>query len=105
MPQVQYDPNVIRDFASRLYARAELLVFLRATSFGLVGAVIGSAIAYDEWRRAELWLVWSVLGGLLGFAPLSAAGWYFGSRSAMSLKLRAQLALCQVRIEENTRPT
>lgn len=92
---IQYDPVVIQSYAKHLYARANMVtvvyaligaLFLAAT-FGTVGAVADSI-------EAGL-----VLGALAG----GSVGYFIGNMKANALRLEAQLAMCQVQIEMNTR--
>jgi hypothetical protein len=97
MPQ-HYDPSVIQKFADDLYAQAATTMAV----YALVGCVAGGAIGYELLAVASAEsastgaIIGLVIGGLLGFAT--------GTRIGFGLKLQAQVALCQVRIEENTRP-
>jgi hypothetical protein len=57
----------------------------------LLGGVAGFAIAKN------------IFGVLIGASFLCIIGYYFGKEKAFQLKLQAQVSLCQVAIEENTR--
>jgi hypothetical protein len=89
---VPYDPRLIQEFAQRLYSRAANIVVV----YTLAGAAIG-------------WYVGKASGGPGGTYPTTAAiigavlGFGLGMEKAFWLKLQAQLALCQVQIEKNTR--
>lgn len=85
-----YDSNVIQNIADSLYSRAATIVFLHVAFFLLVGAVAGG---YAGGGVAAL--VGGIVGALLGY--------YLGAQRAFMLKLQAQVALCQVQIEKNTR--
>lgn len=93
---VAYDENVILDFADDLYRRAASLVVGHTVLGVVLGGLIGAAgsVATTNLSGVGVALV-AVLGGVLGFAA--------GRSRAFSLKLAAQTALCQVRIERNTR--
>ena len=89
---IEYDPNVIRGFADALYKRAASIVVTNAAIFGVVGAVGG----------------YSLKGGgtaVLALVIGAGLGYYLGLQKTFLLKLQAQTALCQVKIEENTRRT
>ncbi len=86
---VEYDPAVIREFAEGLYKRAETIVIVNAVTFGLLGAAIGGIA-----QGAGL--------AVLGLAAGAGLGYFFGLQKTFLLKLQAQSALCQVKIEENT---
>jgi hypothetical protein len=119
----QYDAGILQTFADELYAKARWIT----VKCCVVGAVIGLALAYIpttiyESRNSQaiidrykgtgngldvpvpnlppsnapvLVLVVGVLGGLVGAA--------IGQRKAFQLKLQAQLTLCQMQTEFNTR--
>lgn len=58
--------------------------------------MIGDAAGYMVNREADLFAaLGAVVAGLIGYA--------IGTEKAFQLKLQAQTALCQVKIEENTR--
>lgn len=87
---VTYDEKVIQDFADSLYSRAEAIV----AGYAIVGLLIGLVGG-------------SILGGgsmlILGAAIAGGIGYAIGVQKAFLLKLQAQLALCQVQIERNSR--
>ena len=97
---VQYDPSIIQKQANLLYRSANaailFLTLLCAFAGGTMGGVLGdhgkSPSDRIEWGFVIIGLL---IGGLIGYI--------IGSRVAFSMKLRAQLALCQVYIEYNTR--
>jgi len=92
---VEYDPKIINLYASRLYIRALNIIVGHAFAGALFGAAGGYALGLVTVAPALLaWLV-GVIGLLIG------AG--VGSSRALVVKLEAQTALCQVRIEENLR--
>ncbi len=87
-----YDGAIIREYSSKLYARAAWNLFLFPFFLGGLGG-----IACGVW-----------LGRDWGFGGLFAGvfvGYYIASQRAFQLRLLAQSAMCQVQIEENTRPT
>jgi len=100
---IAYDPSVIQGHAERLYRRASVLQLERACIWGLIGA----ALAYAATVGAQ-----NNLGVFLGLSPLVAAlstmavfgllGYSSAREESLKLRLEAQLALCQVRIERNT---
>lgn len=96
---VIYDETIIHTGVERLYARANT----RIVAYTLLGLGIGLSIGY-------------MIAGLLGEVaegrmPLEAlctllfggTGFSLGRKRAFVLRLRAQTALCQLKIEENTR--
>ena len=118
----RYDPKVIYKFATRLYSRAQLLVLV----YTIVGVLIGGSFgaAYNAViALASSFSNRSVLGSLgtsilgqsaapVGLAPTNwmligslvagLIGFWIGCNKALALKLQAQAALCQAKIEENT---
>ncbi|MEJ6011504.1 hypothetical protein [Novosphingobium aquae] len=93
--RVAYDPVVIQSYADALYRAADRIAFNSAIIGGLIGAAVGFA-AGSAGRVGPI-------GGLIG----AAIGGYIGYSRALArtfqLRLEAQLALCQVEIEMNTR--
>lgn len=89
---VKYDPTVIYAFAQRLYSRAQLVIMLAT----VLGAIIGAFIGYVLSGKENTGLV-------AGAVILGVIGLLVGAEWAFWLKLRAQMALCQVKIEQNTR--
>jgi hypothetical protein len=88
---VSYDPNVIQEFADKLYSRADAIVLGWMALSALVGFFVGAMLGGGPLR-----LLLIFLGGAIGYAV--------GMQRAFLLKLQAQQALCQVQIEQNTRP-
>jgi hypothetical protein len=89
---VQYDPTIIYKFADRLYNSAQQAIVI----FTGLGILIGGAVGYMLARG---------VAALLGAIVLGAIGYVLGNQRAFQLKLQAQLALCQAKIEENSRTT
>lgn len=81
-----YDPKVIQTYANRLYTNANAIIVLVGLVFGLFGFAVGTA--------GDFQLVAGAVGLLVGVLV--------GMSLAFNLKLKAQLALCQMRIEANT---
>jgi hypothetical protein len=118
----QYDPKVIYRYATSLYSRAQMLVLVYTLVGVLVGGGLGKAYgAYKDFTSAPpSWpnFLGSALGvptpptarssssssTLLGILAFGLLGFWIGSNKAFVLKLQAQTALCQVKIEENTKP-
>jgi hypothetical protein len=121
----QYDARILQSFADDLYAKARWIT----AKCCFVGAIIGMAVTFIpvtlyESRNSQaiidrykgtgngfdvpvpdappsnapiLVLVVGVLGGLVGYTV--------GQRKAFQYKLQAQLTLCQMQTEFNTRQT
>lgn len=100
MKNIDYDAAVIQSFADKLYSQARL-VLISSTLMGvLIGAFLGGvlivAIAKTSGENQTVAvLVIAAIGGVLGFMK--------GMERSLKLKLDAQIALCQVQIEKNTR--
>ena len=96
----EYDLKVIRQYADSLYAKANSII----RNYTLSYAVIGGAVAFAASSFAlELSDTGNLLVGLVGALVFASAGRAAGQSKAFSLKLQAQQALCQAKIEENTR--
>jgi len=91
-----YDARVIVTFAEQLYKQAGSIVL----TYAIIGLLAGFGLGY-------------VLSGALGIHPLvepalgalvvAAVAYTIGRQRAFALKLQAQMALCQVQTEANTR--
>jgi len=89
---INYDPQVIYQFADALYRQANQIII----SYALLGGLVGLGAGYYVNKSLGLYAVLgAVIAGLIGYA--------LGVQRAFVLKLQAQTALCQVKIEENTR--
>jgi len=93
---VAYDPQVIKGFAQAMYARATMVT----VSYALSGAVGGGAVLGIAGGLGGSATAGFILGALVG----GVFGYFVGNMQANALRLGAQLALCQVEIERNTRP-
>lgn len=96
---IQYDPAVICEFAKALYDEADALSLRAGVRGLLLGGVMAAAVGLIGLRDQTAAMVGGVLGGAVGYA-IGAAG---AAAQAFSLRLQAQMALCQVEIERNTR--
>jgi len=94
---VQYDASIIQQMADGLYSQAKSILARYAFLGVVVGGVAGfaGAAAIDFDVPAILGVGGVVIGGLMGYA--------IAKPRAFLLRLQAQQALCQVKIEENTR--
>lgn len=87
-----YDPSIIYTFAGRLYRSAQQTIAI----YTIVGVLIGLVGGYIIERGFGII-------ALLGLIIVGGIGFVIGSQRAFQLKLQAQMALCQAKIEENTR--
>ncbi len=96
---VTYDAALIHTHVEGLYRRANNAI----VTYALLGVGFGLSVGY-------------ILGGLLGEVArgrmpyeglcillFGGIAWSVGRDRAFALRVKAQLALCQTRIEENTR--
>ena len=94
---IQYDAEVIQQFAARLYKRAASIVF--AYSFlGFLLGIVGGGAAATSVAGSGGGMIFLVIGAALGLL----IGFMLGQEKAFALKLEAQVALCQCQIERNT---
>ena len=96
----QYDPQVLQKYADKMYASATLILVVAALAGAGFGALMGNSLASGlaptpGQSTAGPTLVGLVIGLLLGVLVGIAAGFWY--------KLRAQLVLCQLQTEINTR--
>ena len=96
---VEYDPKVIYRFADHLYRRANLIIAAYSVIATIAGGVGFALLVASEFERPDQRGVWVLVGMLIG----AAIGIKLGRDRASALKLQAQMALCNVKIEENTR--
>jgi hypothetical protein len=87
---VSYDDKIIRRFAQGLYDQANMAIILFTLIGVLAGGGLGSLIARET-------------GMFVGAALVGVIGFMLGQGRAFQLKLQAQMALCHVQIEQNTR--
>ena len=116
----KYDPKIIYKFASGLYSRARTLVIIHTLVGVLIGASLGKTYsAYSQVTASPSSVALSAFGlgqavqpsppttnwTLIGILVVGLLGFWIGWNKAFVLRLQAQTALCQVKIEENTRTT
>ena len=95
---VQYDPAIIQELAEGLYARAASIERICMLIGGVVGTFSGGSAGLVT-GAAGLAVVMTIAGLLVGvFLGLAV-----GRSRAFQLRVQAQTALCQKKIEENTR--
>jgi hypothetical protein len=87
---IQYDPAVVGQLAKRLYRRAVFVLFF----YPALGVLLLGLNGYTSGIKHGV-----VIGAVLG----AFFGYLFATLRSMTLKMRAQNALCLARIEENTR--
>ncbi|HEV7428219.1 MAG TPA: hypothetical protein VGQ46_17820 [Thermoanaerobaculia bacterium] len=92
-----YDSSVIVTFADRLYQQAAGIEGAYAMAGAVVGGAVGGAIG------AALPGGSALVVAVFGAAIIGVIAWQIGRQKAAALRLQAQVALCQVQIEANTR--
>ena len=90
-----YDPALLRTLANKLDAQARTAVLVGVIAGAVTGGLFGFAASLIFMLSHSLLLPGAVLGAILGI--------FAGRRKAQALKLQAQMALCQIQLEENTR--
>ena len=88
-----YDPTEFQKLADRLQKQAVLTVYFHTVAGAAIGALLGCMVSMDE--EFAYWWAGVVPGALLGIR--------LGLNRSLQFKLQAQTALCQMKIEENTR--
>jgi len=92
-----YDPIFVKEFADNLYKQAKTIVpahffigmFSGMFLFGFISVALVNSL------DLLIIIIGVLIGGVMGYGS--------GRYKAAELKLQAQLALCQVKIEENLR--
>lgn len=94
---VYYDPAIIQEFAERLYSLASRIVISYVIGGALLGFIAGFGVAESAYpaMRVPFCIVGAVVLGIVGSL--------LAQPRAFQLRLEAQLALCQMKIEHNTR--
>ena len=92
----EYDPKVIHEYAQRLYAQSKSVIpayFFTGLFAGLViFSGLSSILTYDF--DFLIIAIGVMVGGVVGYGA--------GQSRSCELKLQAQIALCQTKIEQNT---
>ena len=94
-----YDPKTIEQFANGLYRRAAGIIALGLILGALVGDGLGFGLGSDPASPDTKWI-----GAISGAVIVGALGFFAARNTAAQLQIQAQLALCQMKIEENKRP-
>jgi hypothetical protein len=95
----QYDPAILQKFADKMYSSAVVIIVVGIVFGALLGGGMGAGVANAGSKAGSSMtpaivgmVVGAGFGGLLGYL---AGFWY---------RFRAQVVLCQLQIEMNTRP-
>ena len=97
-----YDPKFIVAFADDLYSKANRIIATYVIRGVLLGAVFPVIVSGIAMRGQMTWSVMTAIA-LVGGVPGVLIGWSMGVQKAFMMKLQAQLALCQLQTEINTR--
>jgi hypothetical protein len=98
---MKFDSTIIESFARRLYARASWVVLRYWFLYTMVGGIAAATCYYYlPAQVAQNLGAFIVLGTLVCFGLVGIA---VGNEKAFHLRLQAQMALCQIQIERNTR--
>lgn len=95
---IKYQPEVVQQYADKLYAKARGVAARYALA---VGVVCGGLLAFILSRTEDV----AGIGFVVGFGAGAVVGAIFGWEKAFAFRLTAQLALCQLQTEINTRVT
>jgi hypothetical protein len=98
----EFNPNVIEEFAKRLYAKADALAKGALIGGVILGACFGAIPLTplgDAWPIPQAFgLATMLLGGLCG----GMIGYVIGDHRALDYRFQAQMALRQLRVERET---
>jgi len=96
---IVYEPEYIKDYANTLYQQAKYVIPLHFFIGIFLGFFVFNAISIMLMDMLDFLIpsIGVLVGGVMGLQV--------GRNRASQLKLQAQLALCQLNIEENTRPS
>ena len=98
---MKFVPTIIESFARRLYARASWVVLRYWFLYTMVGGIAAATgYYYLPAQVAQNLGAFIVLGTLVCFGLVGIG---VGNEKAFHLRLQAQMALCQLQIERNTR--
>ena len=92
---VRHDPQLLQQLADKTHAQASATVVGGIAAGVVTGSLFGYAAALMFSTPYSLMVPGMIVGAGLGFAT--------GRRRAVALKLQAQMAVCLLQIEENTR--
>ena len=99
--QPNFDPGIIEKYADHLYRRAASLVMGATVVGGIIGAIFGGVplTHYANWPIPHsAGYATAMIGALIG----GFIGHVVGESRAFGLRIQAQMALHQVRVDQNT---
>lgn len=89
--KIDYDPELITTYARKLYDKADHITFSHTLAFGACGGLGAYWYTNDDGTGVFLGILFAVIGYVIG------------EGKSFHYRLEAQVALCQAKIEENTR--
>jgi hypothetical protein len=99
---LNYDPNVLGQYAERKYAQANRIVAVSALVAAILGGGGGFVVGLVEVNGSLASDLPMILGGV-GLVLALPIGLIVGAERAFMYKFEAQRVLCEMRIEINTR--
>lgn len=100
---ISYDPKVINDFADALYNKADRIVRGMMLRYGFIGFVVGLIVGLYIGNKLSPGIVLPLVSATAFTIISSYIGKKAGEEKAFTIRLEAQVALCQVEIEKNSR--
>ena len=100
MRMIKYDAGVLQEHVERLYRKAAMMAWEWAIGLFLL-AGIGSLILVLNFPKANENPGFGVVVAVALLAGF--VGWLIGHSAGFKYRLQAQLVLCQMQIEYNTR--
>ncbi|NJK31272.1 MAG: hypothetical protein HC927_02015 [Deltaproteobacteria bacterium] len=97
-----YNPSIIQQHAQRLYGQATTITAVY-TILGVFGGALSGVLAKPFLGRGDPASDFSIL--LVAMVACGLVGFFVGNLRGFDLRLQAQVALCQLQIEINTRQT
>ena len=91
-----FDPGLLRNLAEQLNTQARTATVVGIIGGSVTGGLFGFAASLIFMLSHSMLIPGAAVGAILGI--------FAGRRKAQTLRLQAQMALGQIRIEENTRP-
>jgi len=94
---VEYDQKFIKNYADSLYEQSKIIIPAHFFIGILIGLILFGAISLELVNDLDFLItaIGVMIGGVFGYGS--------GRNKSNELKLQAQLALLQVKIEENSR--
>jgi hypothetical protein len=100
---MNYDANILRQFATELYERAEAIIQTYIILYAGAGLLLLGFVGNYLERGSTGSFIGTSIGGVIGMFTGVVIGQYIGTNKTFLLKVRTQEILCQAQIEENTR--